>query len=834
MSIILYLLNAPRTSCTCIRINKKMHHGVLVLKMIGIIKRYIDIALYSVISWLLISYIGQSEFAKKAIEGWRQFNDSLPYPVDYATYFIAGLLTKHILVNCGDYNFHHELHNEKRFVIKDEKELSKLGWFTIKNKLCLFIVNPPLRLSIIFYFGIIITTSSPEINGEYITPILFYILGILIPQTIRSFFSSTPKIISINDEPTKPYPDEWYQYERPISDVNEDCLGRGALVKRLYNIITRDDITDARGIAIVGGYGMGKTSLINMTLNQVMLNSHNFVTCHITTWGNYTSEENIQKIVIEQIISDVTKITSTTSLSGLPSKYINALKGAQSLWLDTLPLLDCHASAHSQLDKLNELLSRINHKVIFVVEDIDRNDDKLKILNSVASLIEKLNSYPNFRVILSIGEELYKPEIINRVCRYKENITFDDNFKFDAIQNSIKDLLLKSKLTYKSSEVLFDEKQSPKLKELICTLLSYVTNFRDLKAVLRELSYDWNIILCGSCDIIDLLAFNIFKQFKPALIGYISENQNNLNPEKIKGIISKDDTINADIICNYLFDYNQATDKLYRLQSLLFAPSKYIPLLIEKKPLERKGRIIDQELFFVVEQIKKISASNYDEKSSIKIAKLLFKAGRLAPSYYIKNAWKYLFNSYSLVVILYQLQYKLLIRKIETNRHLDAIEQAANIINIHNTLIYQQDTCNEIIKNIVKYQLLKKNIVTLNDIYINVLNPLKNDLVYRPSTVEIIEFYEQEYNRIKLSKPDEIFQVISDAMFTMYRICMKDTNNKENEDAFIEPFKKLKSEFIEEFLGSIERWADTYQAGSFKGDQYRIANWYQRLLDQHQ
>lgn len=161
--------------------------------MIGIIKRYFDIALYSVISWLLISYIGQSDFAKKTIEGWRQFNDSLPYPVDYATYFIAGLLTKHILVNCGDYSIHHELHNEKRFIIKDERELSKLGWFNIKNKLYLFIANPPLRLSIVFYFGLIITTSSPEINGKHITPILFYIMGILIPQTIRSFFPALQK-----------------------------------------------------------------------------------------------------------------------------------------------------------------------------------------------------------------------------------------------------------------------------------------------------------------------------------------------------------------------------------------------------------------------------------------------------------------------------------------------------------------------------------------------------------------------------------------------------------------------------------------------------------------
>lgn len=121
--------------------------------MFEIIKRYIDIALYSVISWLLICYIGQSEFAQNTIEGWRKFNDSLPYPIDYATYFIAGLLTKNILVNCGDYSIHHELYNESRFIIKSEEELSDLGWFNIKNRLYLLIANPPLRLSIFYLVG---------------------------------------------------------------------------------------------------------------------------------------------------------------------------------------------------------------------------------------------------------------------------------------------------------------------------------------------------------------------------------------------------------------------------------------------------------------------------------------------------------------------------------------------------------------------------------------------------------------------------------------------------------------------------------------------------------
>ncbi|MFQ2176039.1 P-loop NTPase fold protein [Aeromonas veronii] len=806
--------------------------------MFEIIKRYIDIALYSVISWLLICYIGQSEFAQNTIEGWRKFNDSLPYPIDYATYFIAGLLTKNILVNCGDYSIHHELYNESRFIIKSEEELSDLGWFNIKNRLYLLIANPPLRLSIFLFGGLVIATSNPAISGSYLTPILLYFLGIWIPQTIKSIFSSTPKIVSTTEEEKEPYSDKWYQYERPIRYLNEDYLGRTALVERLYNIIYSDEINDARGIAIVGGYGMGKTSLINMVLNKVMLSSHNFVTCHITTWGNYTSEENIQKIIIEQIISEVTKITSTTSLSGLPSKYINSLKGAQSLWLDALPLLDCHSSANSQLDKLNELLSRINHKVILVIEDIDRNDEKNKILNSIASLIDKLNSYSSFRVILSIGEDLYRPEVINRVCRYKENIIFDDTYKAVAIENVIKSLLSKSKLTYKSSESLFYSKKNPVFDKFIEAILSYITNIRDLKAILRELEYDWEKILCGSCDIVDLLAFTILKHFEPLLIEYISENKRNLTAEFIKNAISQNTELynkeNAEVIVNYLLCNEGSNNKSHRLQSCIFAPSKYIPLLIEKRSLEKNGKVVDQEFFSFVKDINELCKSAYSKENSVKIIKLLFKARKASLPTYVDNTWGYLFNSNSLTVMLYQLQYGLLVKGTKRKYYKEPIGQASLIMEKFSLSTNNPELCNQIIKHIVHHQLSEEHSTTLNDIYINILNRINKGSIYRPDTNDIIDFYEREYYSRNETTPSKSVDVIIDAMFSIKNICMGNVDNKDRYPSFIEPFKNKKSTFIEEFLDTIKTWSEAYRNGALTDNNFKTADWYQRRLDEHQ
>ncbi|MBL0431680.1 hypothetical protein JD501_00320 [Aeromonas hydrophila] len=801
--------------------------------MIGIIKRYIDIALYTVISWLLISYIGQSEFAKKTIDGWRKFNDSLPYPIDYIPYLIAGLLTKHILVNCGDYNIHHELHNEKRFIVKSEQELTDLGLFNIKSRVYLFIVNPPLRLSIIFFGGLIIATSNPAINGSYLKPILFYFLGVLIPQTIKSIFSSLPQIVSLIEDKKEQNQEKSYQYERPIRYLNEDYLGRTALVERLHNIITSNKITDARGIAIVGGYGIGKTSIINMALNQVMLSSHNFVTCHITTWGNYTSEENIQKIIIEQIISEVTKVTSTTSLSGLPSKYINSLKGAQSLWLDALPLLDCHSSANSQLDKLNELLSRINYKVILVIEDIDRNDEKNKILNSIASLIDKLNSYSSFRLILSIGEELYLPEIINRVCRYKEHLAFDDASKVSTVESCIKKLLSQSNIKYRSSETLFNEKNESEFGKFIVFLLSYITNLRDLKAILRELEYDWDNILIGNCDIVDLLTITILKQFEPALIKLILTEDLNYGTSSAIKEISKIEAIKnkdaSEAIINYLFGAGVMKNTSARLQSCIFAPSRYIPTLIERKLPTKKGYIVCQDFFTVAENINKLSASAYSKRNAIELAKMLFKARRLSPPGYLYDSWGYIFKDNAFIITLYQLQYGLLTKKVGRNRSLNPKEQASDHIKKSGTSTDKPETCNKIIKCIVQHLISEEDIFTLNSIYNEILNPIENYLVYRPETFEIIALFEKIYNAKKISNHDELYKVIQNAIFTLYQACYSNDGNKYK---FVEPFKKIKSEFITELLDTIKRYSEIYEAGKFNSQEHMIAFLLKKELDQ--
>ncbi|RQM70012.1 P-loop NTPase fold protein [Aeromonas hydrophila] len=390
----------------------------------------------------------ETEVVKSFINIWLSIHSLTPYFFSIIIYLLAGMLTKFILINSGDFNYRHTFYNEGLYRKKDETSTSSIGCFDLKLKLKQAIVNPPLRISIAVFLTIIYSTNDIEIKSYFNVELVCYLIGLNIPQFIKSIRSSlaTQPLLDLNSE--EPNTEFWYQNEKPVLTLKQDRLNRGELVNRLLNVITSNENVDTRGIAIIGPFGIGKSSLINMTLSEIQMAFHNYIPCRINSWGTYSSEEQIQKYLIEQVINSLDKVTSTTSLSGLPSKYISSLKGAQSLWLDTLPLFYNHSSPRSQLTEIDNLLEKINLKVIIILEDLDRNIDAEAMLNSIAPLIDRLNENGNFRFILSIGEKLNNPNIVNRICRYKEYLSQDRSYVLNSIKESLHSTLKKKKLAY--------------------------------------------------------------------------------------------------------------------------------------------------------------------------------------------------------------------------------------------------------------------------------------------------------------------------------------------------------------------------------------------------
>lgn len=626
--------------------------------MTRIISRYFDIIIYSFLSWLIFCLLSEIESVKSFITNLVNFQKPIQTPFILFTYILAGILTKSILINSGDFDYRHVFYNEKRYSLKNRSSIDSIGWFDFKLKLRQAMVNPPLRMSIIIFFTIIYSTNDIELINYLTIELLCYLIGFNVPQAFRAIKDSLATQPYLPSKTEVTHVEHWVQSENPIMNLSQDKLNRSDVVKRICEIANPyDNHYDTRGIAVIGTYGIGKSSIVHMALSELQMNNNNVIPCIIDAWGAYNSEEQIQKHIIEKIIISLGQITSTTKLSGIPSKYIHSLKGAQSIWLDILPLFDNHSSPALQLSEINNLLSDLDFKVLIVIEDLDRNNEPDILLNCIASFVDRLNgndknNYNNFRLILSIGETLHNPEVINRICRYKEFLHFNHDDVFDLAYNLVIELLCKHNYMYKGNVELFfksDEAIHLNARE---QLFSYISNPRDLKILLREFHYDWVHIFNGNCDILDALAITILKSHEIALVIAISKNEFSTGTDIDKALSSFNfnNIKAAKTILNYFFiEKNKIGDE--RAQCCSSYSRQYINVLIEKKPSFYREISLDKLYFSSAKAINELSKKIEDVNETNRVVNIFDFMCRLKPRKKVISDLSNIFSKEALVLV---------------------------------------------------------------------------------------------------------------------------------------------------------------------------------------
>ncbi|MFQ2266701.1 P-loop NTPase fold protein [Aeromonas hydrophila] len=567
------------------------------------INRYFDLLLYTLITWLIILFVSSVYLSQETISKYVLYYNNLPLSLQYLTFLISGIATKNILINCGDYNPRHEFHNEHAY-ITCRGTINKIGAYDLKLKIKQKFYNPPLRLTIVLFISIALFSYDVTLNLIISPEAFIYLGGVLLPGFTSSIFLIKPKNKDKDKDKDKDIP--WYQNENPINNLTQDRLNRKPLVQRLYDIVTSEEYQDMRGIALIGPFGTGKSSVIGMMISKLFENRLNYLVCKIDTWGAYNSEDQIQKYFIEKIINSLNTITSTTSLNGLPSKYIHSLKGVQSFWLDTIPLFDNYSSPNNQLNRINDILYRLDCTILIVIEDIDRNVNGEEILNKIAPLFDFLNSCEHFRLIMSFGEKLNNPSIINRIFRHLEFVSFDKGSIYSSIRESFDKLTKEANNNYIGEYQFFFEDNDAYINSVREYLFEYIETPRDLKMILVQVEHDWKNYLHGCCDILDLLVISVLCQSELNLIVELQKLHHkkhtydiiaHLSGNDIKGTFKKPE--NAIAIINFLFGNKYKIDQATpnRLQSCFYDHKMYLKTILSRCTPEDNTYILEQRYF---------------------------------------------------------------------------------------------------------------------------------------------------------------------------------------------------------------------------------------------
>ena len=337
-----------------------------------------------------------------------------------------------------------------------------------------------------------------------------------------------------------------FNAEKPIEKIEQDILGRGNTAKELSRHILGYKSDDSLTIGIIGEWGSGKTSFINMTL-EVLENDEEYIIFHFNPWNISTRKQLISDF-FSQLSNEIGKIDTTAVIKEVSQNLKLLSKIFKPVSLIPIPQISLIASfmkksceetgkfledisnqQEKSLDEikeeLNNSLEKLNKKVVIVIDDIDRLSDN--DIREIFQLVKSIADFKNTIYILSYDNNIVSEALNNlqkgRGEEYLEKI-IQVPIMLPHISKSDVNKIFLNKLgnILTVSEEEFDKNY---YNELYSNGFSNnLTNLRDVERYLNSFSFGFNTIK-DELNIIDYMAITLFKVFEPQLYKYIQENE---------------------------------------------------------------------------------------------------------------------------------------------------------------------------------------------------------------------------------------------------------------------------------------------------------------------
>lgn len=223
----------------------------------------------------------------------------------------------------------------------------------------------------------------------------------------------------------------WVMEEKPIRQPHEDMLGHVNIARRIARLLMGKASSN---VGIVGPYGSGKTSVVNLVEyfmdhpSSLSWNSPEerfdgqFVRCRVDGWGHTSGA--IAQYILTLCIDAVREYADCSSVIALPEDYRKAVSGANPAFGAAIAaLFQATPDPRSQLNRLDNILAAAHLRLVLVLEDLDRNLNEQIMKDELPGLLDRLRRLDNIAFVLAIGTERQYSEILVRICDHQEAIS---------------------------------------------------------------------------------------------------------------------------------------------------------------------------------------------------------------------------------------------------------------------------------------------------------------------------------------------------------------------------------------------------------------------------
>ena len=346
--------------------------------------------------------------------------------------------------------------------------------------------------------------------------------------------------------------------EKPLISKNEDLLGRKKVANDLAKEIEDYKIEDSLTIGIVGKWGSGKTSFINMVLENFEEND-DYIIIKFNPWNISSRKQlisdfflqlsnNIEKKGSNEIIGAIGKSLGTLSKFFKPLGFIpppSVLSTIGDITEKASEFINEYVESEKEdleslKDNINNKLTNLNKKIIIVIDDIDRLCDEE--IREMFQLVKSIADFKNTIYILSYDREIVTKaldktqqgkgeEYLEKIVQVPLVLPYISKNDLDKIFINRLNIII---------NIPDEEYDNSYFSEIYYNgLAENFENLRDIERYMNVFSLGINLAR-EELNINDYIVITLIKVFEPDLYEYIKNNKEYFSGTKFDEFLNKD------------------------------------------------------------------------------------------------------------------------------------------------------------------------------------------------------------------------------------------------------------------------------------------------------
>lgn len=314
--------------------------------------------------------------------------------------------------------------------------------------------------------------------------------------------------------------EEIFLDDEPIESLADDSLLRGEFIEKFYNEISNIPFERSFVFGLIGNWGNGKTSALNI-LCEKLKNDEEFIVVKFNPWF-FLGEKSTLEAFYSQIEQSICKRFLFNDLHKTLKKYRSLISyGLGKFGVDGKQLIQ-DESAFELRDKIQDYILKTNKKLLILIDDLDRLS--AKEVEFIFKLVKLNTNIKNSIFILSYDDK----QLLKNISKdYLEKI-IQKPVKLPEVEQSILDKFFDIQLDKIIEKADLDETQKALINKEFpyayqTRYRKYFSNLRRVKRFVNSFATSY-LPVAKEVKFEDFFTLELIKIFFPRLYDDIWES----------------------------------------------------------------------------------------------------------------------------------------------------------------------------------------------------------------------------------------------------------------------------------------------------------------------